>query len=83
MKKAQSNFKYQGMYMQNYIPSNTKKPKYHRIHHTPAHNPYTKKNNHMLLEKSPAEELDENNKKNSIKLLENSCIMLKPQTPQF
>ena len=38
-----------------------KNPKDHRTHHNPGHNPYM--NNQMLPDKSPAEELDENNQK--------------------
>ena len=52
--------------------------------------PYTwtqhihEKNNQMLSEKSPAEELEKNKQKRlHTKLLENFYIMLEPQTPQF
>ena len=49
------------MYLQQYIPYNTKIPKYHRVHHTPGHKPFMEKK--MLPEKAPAEEFYEDNQK--------------------
>ena len=43
------------MYVQNYISSNTKNPKDHRINHTPGHNLYKGGNNQMISDKAPDE----------------------------
>ena len=55
--------------MQHYIPSDTRNQIDPRTHHNPEHNPYTKQNNHMLSDKAPAEELDENSHKRLQKIV--------------
>ena len=69
MKKARFNFQFQYMYIQNYIPSYTKKTKDQSIRHTPGHNPYMEKKNQMLSEKAPAEELDKHNQEQLQKIV--------------
>ena len=66
------------MYVQYYISSNTRNQKDPRTHNNPGNNPYTKQNNHMLSDKAPAEELDENSHKRLQKIVGNSYIMLEP-----
>ena len=60
MKKARYNFQYQDMYVQHYILSNTEIQNTTGLT-TPLDKIYQLKNNNMLSEKAPVEELDEHN----------------------
>ena len=68
MNKSRSSYKLQGIYVQHYIPSNTRNQKYPRNHHIPGHNQYMKRN-HMLSEKASAQYFDENNPKTLRKIV--------------
>ena len=59
------------------------KPKQQQDSPYPWTQPIYGKNNQMLLEKAPAEKLDEHNQKRLQKYLGNSYIMREPQTPQY
>ena len=69
MKKERSNFQYWVMYVQHYMLSIARNLNNCRTHHTPGKNSAYVKNNHMLSEKAPSEELYEYNEKRLQKIV--------------
>ena len=68
MKNVQSNYIFQDMYVYNYTISN-KKTQNNSGLIIPLDTTHIRKNNNMLSEKAPAEELDENNQKRLQKIV--------------
>ena len=68
MKKVRSNFQLSDMYVQHYIPSNTKNHKT-EVFTIPLYTNHICNNIQMLSKKATAEELDENNQKRLHKIV--------------